>query len=116
MINDFINRATELIDVIDNVCLTLKNDSSGCRGCPCYNQTCLMEVATFLEEFSNIKWSSAAEKDSSNHEEFKDAVLENKILKDHLTQKVLANLEMQIALDMNKAKCVKEENNVCSEG
>jgi hypothetical protein len=126
-IEEYFSKAAEMAEIISNTCISLQNSYSGCTKCPFNNDSCLLEVRDFLKSIPTLDWlpADAIKKTDSKerayienvdrlaaevcmleeqNKAYRDHALENEILKKHLTQEVLANLEMRIALELNKVK------------
>jgi hypothetical protein len=126
-IEEYLSKAAEMAEIISNTCISLQEGHSGCEKCPFNNDSCLLDVQEFLESIPSLDWvvvNKVKETDSKErayienvdrlaaevcmleeqNKAYRDHALENEILKKHLTQEVLANLEMRIALELNKVK------------
>lgn len=126
-IEEYFSKAAEMAEIISDICISLQDGYSGCTKCPFKNDSCLFEVQEFLESIPSLDWvvaNKTKETDSTErvyienvdrlaaevcmleeqNKAYRDHALENEILKKHLTQEVLANLEMRIALELNKVK------------
>lgn len=126
-IEEYLSKAAEMAEIISNTCISLQDGQSHCGKCPFKEGSCLLNVQDFLESIPSLDWVVANKVNETELKErayienvdrlaaevctleeqnkaYRDHALENEILKKHLTQEVLANLEMRIALELNKVK------------
>ena len=126
-IDEYFIRAEKMAEIVSDTCISLQDGQGSCIKCPFKNGPCLLQVQDFLESIPTLDWLPAGAIKKTDSKErayienvdrlaaevcmleeqnkaYRDHALENEILKKHLTQEVLANLEMRIALELNKVK------------